>query len=87
MQKRQFTKENIERVQHGPGIYELYAKRAKKPTYIGSTNDLKVRLLEHKGQKYHSFKVRHTVSTREARALEKRLIKKKNPRRNKIYTQ
>ena len=85
MQKRRFTRENRERVQSGPGVYSLYAKNAKKPTYIGSTNDLKKRISEHEGQKFHSFKVEHTDSTRKARALEKKLIKRKNPRRNKVF--
>lgn len=83
--KKRFTKENIAKVRGGPGVYRLFAKNAKKPTYIGSTNDLNRRLEEHRGQKYHSFIVEHTNSTREARALEKKLIKKKSPRRNKIY--
>ncbi len=86
MARTRFTKKNRERVHSGPGVYALYAKGAKKPTYIGSSNNLNRRLSEHKGQKYHSFKTKHTDSTREARALEKRLIKKKNPRRNEVYT-
>ncbi|MEM0144014.1 MAG: GIY-YIG nuclease family protein [Candidatus Parvarchaeum sp.] len=85
IQKKRFTKENRKRVQSGPGVYYLYAKNAKKPTYIGSTNNLNRRVSEHAGQKFHSFKVEHTESTRKARALEKKLIKKKNPRRNKVY--
>ncbi len=81
--RRRFNKANRERVRGGPGVYRLFSKGAKKPTYIGSANDLNRRLSEHKGQKYHSFNVTHTSSTRAARALEKRLIKKKSPRRNK----
>lgn len=81
--RRRFNKENRDRVRGGPGVYRLFAKGAKKPTYIGSASDLNRRVSEHKGEKYHSFDVTHTRSTRGARALEKRLIKKKNPRRNK----
>lgn len=31
--RKSFTSENIKRVREGPGVYKLYAKNAKKPTY------------------------------------------------------
>ncbi len=83
-QKRKLTEENIDEVKEEPGVYNLYSKSAKTPTYIGSTNDLNRRLTEHEGEGYRTFTTEHTDSTREARTLEKKLIKKKHPRKNKI---
>lgn len=56
----------------------------KEPDYIGSTDDLNRRLTEHVGEGYRSFKTERTGSTRRARSIEKELIKKKQPVRNKI---
>ena len=83
-QRKRLIGENIDEVKEGPGVYNLYSKSAKTPTYIGSTNDLKRRLTEHEGERYSTFTIEHTDSTREARTLEKKLIKKKHPRKNKI---
>lgn len=85
MPRKRFVDKNRKRVRKGPGVYFLFAKGAKKPTYIGSAKDLNRRLYQHKGQKYHTFQVKHTDSTREARALERKLIRRKSPRRNKVY--
>jgi excinuclease UvrABC nuclease subunit len=84
--KKKFTKENVSRVRHGPGVYRLFAKNAKKPTYIGSSSDVRTRLQQHKKQKrYRRYDVQHTDSTREARQLEKRMIRRNKPRRNIVY--
>lgn len=85
MPRKRFIDKNRKRVRKGPGVYSLFAKDAKKPTYIGSAKDLNRRLSQHKGQKYHTFQVKHTDSTRGARALERKLIRRKRPRRNKVY--
>lgn len=82
--KRRFSKKNVERVRSGPGVYKLYAKGAKKPTYVGSSNNLNRRLGQHGGQHFHTFQVVHTTTTRQAKSYEKRLIRRHNPRRNKI---
>ena len=66
MAKKEFNAENVDRVRSGPGVYKLYKKRAKKPTYIGSANNLGRRLGEHAGQKFSKFEVLHTETTREA---------------------
>jgi excinuclease UvrABC nuclease subunit len=85
MVRKAFTKENINRCQDGPGVYKLYVKNAKKPTYIGSSCNLPDRLNAHKNQeRYHSFEVCHTDDCDEAREKEKRLIKKHQPRRNEL---
>lgn len=87
MKRKKFTRENIGRVREGPGVYKLYSKMAKKPTYIGETNNLKRRLVEHKdAERFHTFTVQHTDSHRAAQAKEKRLIKLHKPRRNRVYT-
>ena len=83
-QRKRFTEENIDKVKEEPGVYNLYSKSAKTPTYIGSTDNLNRRLTEHEDEGYRTFTTEHTDSTREARTLEKKLIKKKHPRRNKI---
>jgi excinuclease UvrABC nuclease subunit len=85
MSRKRFVDKNRKRVRKGPGVYSLFAKGAKKPTYIGSAKNLNRRLSEHQGQKYHTFEVKHTNSTKEARGLERKLIKRKRPRRNKVY--
>lgn len=83
MARRPFTDENIRRVQEGPGIYKLYAKGAKKPTYVGSGKNLPDRLTTQKrNHRFHSFEVQHTNTTKQARAKEKRVIKINQPRRN-----
>ena len=82
--RKKFNNENIKRVKSGPGTYELYKKRAKKPTYVGSSNNLKLRLKQHKKQKFYTFEVKHTKRTSDARRLEKKLIRKHKPVRNKI---
>ena len=82
MAKKEFNAENVDRVRSGPGVYKLYKKRTKKPTYIGSANNLGRRLGEHAGQKFSKFEVLHTETTREARSLEKKLIRKHKPKRN-----
>jgi excinuclease UvrABC nuclease subunit len=82
--RREFTKENIGRVREGPGVYKLYAYGAKKPTYIGSGKNLPERLKAQKREsRYHSFDVDHTDTTRQARAKEKRMIRRNQPRRNR----
>ena len=48
MGRRPFTRESISRVREGPSVYKLYAKHARKPTYVGSSEDLRSRLLQHK---------------------------------------
>lgn len=84
MPRRRFVRGFIGRVRSGPGVYKLYAKHAKKPTYIGSAEDLRRRLLEHRRtRRYHSFKTYHTDDIDEARAKEKRMIRVNKPRRNK----
>ncbi len=81
--KKKFTKDNIGRVKRSPGVYKLYKKRAKKPTYIGESKDLHRRLLEHKSdEKYSKFEITHTKTDKMAKATERRLIKKYNPKRN-----
>jgi len=82
--RKPFTKENIKRVQEGPGVYKLYEKNAKKPTYIGSGENLPERLMSQKrNHRFHSFKVHHTKTTKQARAKEENMIKKNQPRRNR----
>ena len=82
--RKEFNSENVERVRSGPGVYKLYAKGAKKPTYVGSSNDLNRRLGQHSGQHFRTFQVEHTASTAEAKRLEKKLIRRHDPRRNQI---
>ncbi len=84
--RKSFNRENIGNVRGGPGVYKLYEKNAKKPTYIGETNNLPRRLMEHKNaERYHSFEVEHTASHGEAIRKEKRLIRRHEPRRNIAY--
>jgi len=81
--RKSFTSENIKRVQEGPGVYKLYAKNAKKPTYIGSGENLPERLMTQKrNHRFHSFEVHHTSTTKQARTKEKHMIKRNQPRRN-----
>jgi excinuclease UvrABC nuclease subunit len=81
--RRSFTSENIKRVQEGPGVYKLYAKNAKKPTYIGSGESLRERLMTQKrNRRFHSFEVHHTSTAKQARTKERRMIKRNQPRRN-----
>lgn len=83
MARKPFTKENIKRLREGPGVYKLYAKNAKKPTYIGSSKNLPERLVAQKREhRYHSFKVSHTPGAKQAKTKEERLIKGNQPRRN-----
>ena len=84
--RRRFSRENISRVRSGPGVYRLFSKHAKKPTYIGMSNELPRRLAEHKNsERYHSFDVRHTDSIRRAGQIERRSIRQVKPRRNRAY--
>lgn len=82
--RKKFNSKNVERVRGGPGVYKLYAKGAKKPTYVGSSNNLNRRLEQHSGQHFRTFQVEHTTNTAEAKRLEKKLIRRHNPRRNQI---
>lgn len=83
MVRNRFTKENRYRFHGGPGVCRPLVKGAKKPAYAGTSNDFNRKLSERKGQRYHSFGVTHTPSTRAAKALERRLINKRSPHRNK----
>ena len=81
--RRRFTREKIEAVRGGPGVYKLYTKNAKKPTYIGSSEYIRNRLMEHKRQsRYHTFEVHHTDTTEQAKEKEQRMIKRNKPKRN-----
>jgi len=83
--RKSFTNENIKRVQEGPGVYKLYAKNAKKPTYIGSAENLPERLMSQKrNHRFHSFKVHHTSTPKQARTKEELMIKRNQPRRNQL---
>lgn len=85
MARKLFTNENIERLHEGPGVYKLYKKNAKKPTYIGSSRNLRERLMAQKrDHRFHSFAVHHMNSTKQARNKEKNMIKKNQPRRNQL---
>lgn len=85
MSRKPFTTRNINRTRGGPGVYKLYAKNAKKPTYIGSSENLPERLMSHKhNRRFHSFKVHHTHTGRQARAKEENMIRRNRPRRNRL---
>jgi excinuclease UvrABC nuclease subunit len=84
MSRKSFTSENITRVRVGPGVYKLYAKNAKKPTYIGSSGNMQQRLkCQKRSHRFHSFKVHHTNTSKQARTKEEHMIKKNQPRRNR----
>ena len=81
--KQPFTKKGIKKVPEGPGVYEVF--KAGKIAYVGHSKNLKDRLQEHKSEGDISggqFRVRTTPTTREAQALEKKLIKRHQPEQN-----
>ncbi|MCL4339745.1 MAG: hypothetical protein M1388_01285 [Thaumarchaeota archaeon] len=85
MARRRFAHKEIGKVRKGPGVYKLYAKNAKKPTYIGSSDNIRRRLIEHEGSRYYTFNVFHTKTVEQAKEKEKRMIRINKPRRNKTY--
>ena len=83
--KQPFTKKGIEKAPEGPGVYEILKGGKIKDGYIGHSQNLKERLEKHKSEGDVSgseFQVLKTDSTREAKALEKGLIKKLQPKQN-----
>ena len=82
--KRRFVQKNIDASPESPGVYRLY--EGPKVSYVGSGKDIQDRLENHNNNRRFdnvtSFDVLKTQTTREARSLEKRQIKKLDPPQN-----
>jgi len=82
--KRRFTKSNIENTPKSPGVYRLY--KGPKVSYVGSAENLEERLKQHEAnprfRQITLFDFLRTPTTRQARALEKRQIEKNKPPQN-----
>lgn len=84
---RPFSTKNLNGVPDQSGVYELL-NRSGEITYVGSAGAgrLRKRLYEHLNSGdipgASQFSIRPTTSTAEARTLEKKYIKKINPKHN-----
>lgn len=85
MPKKGFSEKNIENVKEGPGVYKFFNPRDSL-TYVGKTNNLQERLLQHLNEgdipNVRKFEVKHTESTREAERMEKNIIQRSKPIHN-----
>jgi excinuclease ABC subunit C len=85
MVKKGFSKNNIQNVQAGPGVYKLFNTRGNL-TYVGKAKDLPSRLLQHKDERdvpnITHFEVKHTETTKEAERIEKNIIQRSKPIHN-----
>ena len=83
--KKRLGPQNVSNVCESPGAY-IILNRNGTEQYVGSSENLRRRLLEHLNQKdisdARSFRTYRTKSTVEARRLERQLYKKYRPRQN-----
>lgn len=92
---KKFTRKNITKQKNGSGIYKIFNK-CKKLLYVGrsSNGNVKHHLTQHFGSKKYSgakikgkrknsfFRIKLT-SPSAARKLEKKLVRKQKPKKNK----
>ena len=83
--KRPFSQKQVDQIPKKPGVYTLL-NRAGNPIYVGSSKKGERRLEEHLRQQdipgVAHFRFQQTPSAREAKPLEKRLIKRHKPKYN-----
>lgn len=70
---RNCEKEEIYDLPISPGVYILHYPNLRDRVYIGSTNNLKRRLYEHRKKPWRTFDWFRTKTTREAQRLERKL--------------
>jgi excinuclease UvrABC nuclease subunit len=82
MNKRPFTKKNIEEVPNVPGVYELLDADGDA-VYVGKSNHLRDRLYDHLGEFRNArfFRVRF-MPPKAAERVEDRIIREKKPKHN-----
>ena len=87
IRRRQFDRENIGEVENYPGVYILFYYG--RPVYIGQSDSLYYRLLEHVGKredgklKATQFSVYYLWEVGERAQLEADLIHRHHPRSNR----